>query len=480
MSSPNRWHVSARVDLAAYAFSWVWVFVPLMFVTGIRPNIDYVWLFVITIVVTDIHRHAAIPYVYGDSQVFRQHPVRFVVFPLAMLAAFFGALYLLGSKTRIDPHWLFAVVGAAVVLMQVVRRDRGNRFREGELRRVSVPAAVVTGIVWLVGAAAPGLVHPALAWLAGLMALSLLLDRVHRAAKDAPRPRYVAPIMLGLLLLGAWLGADSMHAAFPRGVPGRWLVTTAGVIVAVWNVWHVLMQKYGILRLYSAKSGNEAKVPGWVDRLLLFSWLPLWVAWITPRYLDVAIRRLRGARGILVPVGQVVDFVMPVLMPASVVLVVASIVLFVVHERRANGLRNVPRLSMAAGTVLLSCTFLLLHPIKGYVCWGFSHAIEYLVFVWAFQRKRYAKPLDHSPPLGRVLLRYPIATYAVYMLVTTAVFFGLRHWGFVVFKDMPKAFVGPFSSRTLVAQWGVYQAMMHFYFDGFLWKMRLPSVRRHI
>jgi len=79
-----------------------------------------------------------------------------------------------------------------------------------------------------------------------------------------------------------------------------------------------------------------------------------------------------------------------------------------------------------------------------------------------------------------MLLRHPIATYVAYLLITTAVFFGLRHLGYIVFKGWPKAFVGPFSSRQLIAQWGVYQAMMHFYFDGFLWKMRLPSVRRHI
>lgn len=421
MSSPSRWHVSARVDLAAYAFGWIWVFIPLLFVDGDRPNFDYVWLFVITLVVTDIHRHAAIPYVYGDSQVFRQFPLRFVVFPLAMLGAFFGALFLIGTRTRIDPYWLVPIVAAAFALVLV-----------------------------------------------------------HRSSSGKGRQGLGVPLVLGGLLVATWIGAGSLRASMPRGVPGLWLVTAAGVVVAVWNVWHVLMQKYGILRLYSAKSGNEAKVPGWVDRLLLFSWLPLWLAWITPRYLDVAIQRLRGARGILVPVGQAVDVVLPILFPASVLLVVASLVLFVVHERRANGLRNLPRLSMAAGTVLLSCVFLVMHPIKGYVCWGFSHAIEYLVFVWAFQRKRYAEPLEHSPPLGRALLRHPIAAYGGFLLITTVVFFGLRHLGYVVFEGWPKAYVGPFSSRQIIAQWGVYQAMMHFYFDGFLWKMRLPSVRQHI
>ena len=28
--------------------------------------------------------------------------------------------------------------------------------------------------------------------------------------------------------------------------------------------------------------------------------------------------------------------------------------------------------------------------------------------------------------------------------------------------------------------WGIYQSMVHFYFDGFLWKMRKKSVRANI
>ncbi len=31
-----------------------------------------------------------------------------------------------------------------------------------------------------------------------------------------------------------------------------------------------------------------------------------------------------------------------------------------------------------------------------------------------------------------------------------------------------------------LSYWGIYQSMVHFYFDGFLWKMRLSSVRANL
>jgi len=60
---------------------------------------------------------------------------------------------------------------------------------------------------------------------------------------------------------------------------------------------------------------------------------------------------------------------------------------------------------MALGTTLLSSTFLFVHPIKAYLTYAFSHAVEYMVFVWAFQHRRYAQPLAHHPWLGWALQR---------------------------------------------------------------------------
>ena len=35
-------------------------------------------------------------------------------------------------------------------------------------------------------------------------------------------------------------------------------------------------------------------------------------------------------------------------------------------------------------------------PVRAFLAFSFSHAVEYMVFVWAFQRRRYAAPLPHD------------------------------------------------------------------------------------
>ena len=52
----------------------------------------------------------------------------------------------------------------------------------------------------------------------------------------------------------------------------------------LWNLWHVYMQKFGILRVYMAKdpAPREQKTPAWVDKLFVLCWFPLYFAWVGP------------------------------------------------------------------------------------------------------------------------------------------------------------------------------------------------------
>ncbi len=63
-------------------------------------------------------------------------------------------------------------------------------------------------------------------------------------------------------------------------------ILVAGVVFAAgaWNIWHVYAQKFGILRLYAAKSQSQVEIPRWVGRFLLFAWVPLYLVWLGPEY----------------------------------------------------------------------------------------------------------------------------------------------------------------------------------------------------
>jgi hypothetical protein len=247
------------------------------------------------------------------------------------------------------------------------------------------------------------------------------------------------------------------------------------------------MQKYGIMRMYNAKALSAAgpdrpsEVPGWTDKLLLLCWLPLYFAWLGPLYREIAVDYFDDAAAVLPGFIDTLERIMPITLPITIGLVVVAHVLWLRAQWRAGGsLRSAtPRLWMAGGTSALALCFFAFDPIKVYMAFAFSHAIEYCVFVWAFQRRRYQGPLEHRPLLGR-MLRHPAAFYVGLILLFGVGILLLKVWGKWIFTDQPRPEVLGHRTAYWLGFWGVYQSMVHFYFDGFLWKMRLPSVRANL
>jgi hypothetical protein len=169
----------------------------------------------------------------------------------------------------------------------------------------------------------------------------------------------------------------------------------------------------------------------------------------------------------------------PVAVPIGVATVALAVVLWVHAEWRANRFTNAPRLAMAVGTTLLAASFLVFDPVKAYLAFAFSHAVEYMVFVGAFQGRRYEKKLPHDPLLGRIVKR-PILAYGLFTLVVAVVFLGAKYYGSYILPGNEQPEVFGAQPIEWAKYWGIYQSMAHFYFDGFLWKMRLPSVRANL
>ncbi len=472
------WHVSPLVDTWAYAFSWLPVLIPMMLV-GDSHRLDYLPVYLVILAFTDVHRHYGYPYVYLDGQIFQRHPLRFTVFPGLMLVLFLLSPTLAAQPFFVSGVGLMTGLAAVVALVQVISRDRSDQRPSGRAHGVALAACF--GVALLVAGLQKALFTPADAFdriernwavLAGLFAFTLVLDAVTlRERPEARRVRFVAPVLVALVAL---------VAAFPevgqRSVRLGQVLNGAAVFAGLWNIWHVYMQKYGIFRMYNAKSGVPDKVPGWVDRLLIVCWLPLYLFYVGPLYRDEVFRLFSRGRQILTPVFDAFEALAGVMLWPSIALVVFAVGNFLRWELKANGLRNRARLTMALGTTLLSTTFLYLHPLKAYLAYAFSHAIEYMVFVWAFQRRRYATPLEHRPVIER-FLRWPLVTYVGTAVVLGLAFLYLKYYGRWIFRAESQPEVAGLTTARWVGYWTVYQSMVHFYFDGFLWKMRLPAVR---
>ena len=259
------------------------------------------------------------------------------------------------------------------------------------------------------------------------------------------------------------------------------IVTTIVFGAGVWNIWHTLSQKYGILRIYTAKARNEntTSVPGWVDRLFVMGWLPLIVTYVAPRFTEEIMTEFRVARKFLRPLLEWLHVAQPIAAPLSAALVIASLVIFVVFEWRVHRLRNRPRLSMAIGMASLWFCFAVFDPVKVYLAFAFSHGLEYMVFVWAFQRRRYAEARSPQPPIAR-LLEHPWITYPLYTLALGGLYILFNDWHDYDFWRVPNRRVLDMKIGEWVFFWGVFQSLLHFYYDGFLWKTRQAAFRKSL
>ena len=472
------WHVSPVVDLIGYSFAWVLIVPAMYWLVGSDPVTGFS-IFIVTTLVTDLHRHYTLPYVYLDRGVRARFPMRFWLLPAVFAACLTQSPALARSASPLASTEWAAIAAWIVWLVQIVRQDRGGWF---QLNR-ALPAFLVTvlgGALWS-GMTAPG-TEQGSAWLlcalAGSIWLHVAVLRDGEPDRLAGRRAHVGfPLTIGALAAAAFAGALDATSISLR--------TVANVVLMsflLWHVYHVLMQKYGILRIYSAKSGRPEKVPAWVDRLLVWCIVPALFVWVGANQLPALTERLSiespGLDRTLVPFLALLGESYAVLISLSFALIAGAALAFLYYEWRVHALRCWPRLAYAAGSLLFYSTFFTLGLFGFYSSFAFAHGIEYMVFIWAFQKRRYAaEPAQTQAPGLARLLRHPMAFYLGSTAVLAAALFYVRYQPRFS-EALPRlADLGGESPMEWVRWYTIYQGILHFYYDGFLWKMRRPEVR---
>jgi hypothetical protein len=249
----------------------------------------------------------------------------------------------------------------------------------------------------------------------------------------------------------------------------------------LWNIWHVYMQKFGILRLYMAKdpAPTERKTVAWVDKYFLLCWFPLYLSYLAPKYKNLILDRGQVVAEYTSVIIRFMEKHEAGLVAPSALVAVGGVGLWLWHEWRAHQFQNRARLSAGGGTLLILTALFWTNPVTAYIAFGFSHALEYMTFVWAFQRRRYRRPQSQHCLMAR-LLRCPTTWYTAFIVVFIAAGILQVLWGRTILTTTkPIMFLG-LAGRSWVLYYAVYQSLVHFYMDGFLWKMRRPEVRGNI
>lgn len=241
------------------------------------------------------------------------------------------------------------------------------------------------------------------------------------------------------------------------------------LIAYLWGVWHGWMQTYGFARIYDAKVGSFGpRVARW-DFALCATWFVAGVVVADTRLFYLL--RMAGEFGFAAPGADAVA-ALRVGVIATLIAVTLGYAANLLALQRAG--RRVNPLKL----LLLATSFgwwwyanvAVADILIGLILFEIFHDVQYLSIVWLFNRGR----VDRDPDVGGF---------------TRFVF--RRSWGLVgLYVAMVFAYggLGPLAEHWVTSPTAISIAtalvtastLLHFYYDGFLWKVREVTTRQSL
>ena len=454
-SSPReRWIANAATDLLAFGWGWIPLYLALLWSQSNNAANWGAALLLGVLAVNFVHRHLTFPLVYGEPATFRQRKWQFTYLP----------------------------VGFAVVTVISILYVRPARVETLPIRDVNSTSSNKDFIP-----------HPTqkrpliLRWSDGTgdsqelrLALSKRPESFEQLAeKLQTKSKGILSVAshedrLQFTLLqndaDSWFrfkGKKSLLREFGlpnreirKGEASRPLFIALLVLSVVWTIYHSLMQKLGILRIYTRQRSAQYAHD---DRVLVFGWFGTLVLALAsdPSVHEVAASQALAGR-ILVPIFEAMA---PFAKLAAATLGGYSAFITIRYAYRES--QHPDGFHAQKWYFILSIWSLYAaiawNLVAGYIAFGFSHATEYIAFVYVFVQKKYTQ----MNPRGESLLARWAAVpkrsalcYAALMLVP----FALAH------ESWPRAL-----------NWYIVgSSFLHFLYDGWIWKVRRPAVARDL
>lgn len=235
------------------------------------------------------------------------------------------------------------------------------------------------------------------------------------------------------------------------------------LIILAWATWHGLMQVYGFARIYDAKVGSVSRATASWDW-----WLCL-CGFITPQlfrpdHVSNNLAHWYTAGGPLVPAWSI-SAVQWGALPISAVAVMG----FCIHNVRL-AYRGTPpspiKLMMLLSGIGMWC-FVMLgveNLLLSVAVFDICHDIQYLAIVWMFNCRRVNSNATLSKFMKYVFRRGMVLLYLGLICAYGAIAFT---GDLVLDGTVSRIFYGVLFTSTV----------LHYYYDGFIWKVREPSMQ---
>jgi len=237
------------------------------------------------------------------------------------------------------------------------------------------------------------------------------------------------------------------------------------LVAMAWGIWHGMMQTYGFCRIYDAKASARAAARARVDLALCFAWFAGAVL-LSPMRFRTLFELYYESGGPVIASAAVAA-----IRTAVVVGLVVVTIVFV--WRQWSDWRAARGASPVKITLLISsigfwwyCNNGVENILVGIALFEVFHDVQYLAIVWIYNRTR----VERDKSIGgfmRFVFRRSGALIGVYVGLVMA-------YGAIALTQ--SAVTAEWIRQGLI---GIVtaSALLHFYYDGFIWKVRETQTR---
>src|SRR5437667_2687484 len=240
------------------------------------------------------------------------------------------------------------------------------------------------------------------------------------------------------------------------------------LVVFFWGVWHGLMQTYGFCRIYDAKAGTFDSLTRRLDFAMCVIWFATAVA-LSPYRLSDTLDTYYMCGGPFIPPSFIQHGQQLILFAAITVSV-----LFLAHFGRMwiIGKRPNPvKLALLVTSIAFwwYCNNLVANILVGIALFEVFHDVQYLSLVWIYNRNRVEKD-SNIGGFMRFVFRRSGSLIGLYVGLVFA-------YGSLAYIN---GHLGIDTVKRILTGVVAASSLLHFYYDGFIWKVRDRSTRENL
>ncbi|RIK79476.1 MAG: hypothetical protein DCC67_10415 [Planctomycetota bacterium] len=247
------------------------------------------------------------------------------------------------------------------------------------------------------------------------------------------------------------------------------------LILLVWGTWHGLMQTFGFMRIYDIRRGENDRRTARLDHALCLAMFLSGVVFSDTRMFGLAGAMWQSGLPLFGPDSLAA---LRVVVGAVCGGVLAIYVGHLVHRRRRGLPVNGVKLLLAGttGWFYWYCGRLSTNVLVGIAMFEIFHAVQYNAVVWIYNRRLRSRVGSQFGPLG--FLFQDRWTMLGGYLAAIAAYSSIRY---LTAQSGDRLFSGDVAdARQWLIALFVTSSLLHFYYDGFIWKVSQEKTRDNL